>query len=196
MKRRLEFWFDFASTYSYLSAMRICSLAKERSVEVEWRPFLLGPIFAGQGWTTSPFNLYPAKGRNMWRDMERQCTTAGLPLVQPDPLPQMSLLAARVALLAVEAGAGPAFCRGVFAAEFGEGRDISDPQVISEVLARAGLGAELLQMAGAPETKLALRDQSDAAARRGLYGAPSKVVGEELFWGDDRLEQALDWAGT
>ena len=194
MSGRVEFWFDFASTYSYLSAMRIVPLAEERGVAVEWRPFLLGPIFAAQGWTTSPFNLYPAKGRNMWRDMERQCAAAGLPLVQPDPFPQMSLLAARVALLAVEAGAGPAFCRGVFAAEFGEGRDISDPQVIGDVLAQAGLGAELLQMAGAPETKLALRDQGEAAARRGLYGAPSFVVGEELFWGDDRLEQALDWA--
>ena len=68
---RIEFWYDFASTYSYLSAMRIESLAAGAGVEIVWRPFLLGPIFRAQGWDTSPFNLYPAKGRYMVRDIER-----------------------------------------------------------------------------------------------------------------------------
>ena len=67
----MEFWFEFASTYSYLAAERIEGVARVMEVEVRWRPFLLGPIFAAQGWTTSPFNLYPAKGANMWRDIER-----------------------------------------------------------------------------------------------------------------------------
>ena len=70
----LDFWFDFASTYSYLAAMRIGPLAQKAEVRVRFRPFLLGPIFKAQGWTTSPFNLYPAKGRHMWRDLERSCT--------------------------------------------------------------------------------------------------------------------------
>ena len=69
----LDFWFEFASTYSYPAAMRIAPLAKVAGVTVHWRPFVLGPIFKAQGWTTSPFNLYPAKGRNMWRDLERIC---------------------------------------------------------------------------------------------------------------------------
>lgn len=190
----VTFWFDFASTYSYLSAMRIGPLAAARGVGVVWQPFLLGPVFAAQGWTSSPFNLYPAKGRNMWRDMERQTQAMGLALVRPDPFPQNSLLAARVALLAGEAGRGAAFCTAVFRAEFGQGRDISDGQVIASVLDEVGLSAGLVEQAGSPEVKAALRAVSERAAALDIYGAPSFTVDGELFWGNDRLEQALDWA--
>src|ERR1700730_18764383 len=96
---QLQFWYEFASNYSYLSAMRIEELAREAGVEVDWRPFLLGPIFKSQGWHTSPFNLFPAKGRHMWRDVERICAELKLPFRRPDPFPQASLLAARVALV-------------------------------------------------------------------------------------------------
>jgi 2-hydroxychromene-2-carboxylate isomerase len=89
-----EFWYEFASTYSYPAAMRVAELAGSRGVALAWRPFLLGPIFAAQGWRDSPFNIYPAKGRYMWRDMERICDGMGLPLKRPDPFPQNSLLAA------------------------------------------------------------------------------------------------------
>ena len=102
MARRatLEFWYEFASTYSYLAAMRIEAAAREAGVSVRWRPFLLGPIFAAQGWTTSPFNLFPAKGRNMWRDLQREAGRLGLPpLTRPDPFPQNSLSATRAAIL-------------------------------------------------------------------------------------------------
>src|ERR1700729_2141301 len=92
-----DFWFDFASTYSYPAAMRVRPLADKAGVTINFRPFLLGPIFKAQGWTTSPFNLYAAKGRHMWRDLERVCADLGLPFVRPDPFPQPSLLAARVA---------------------------------------------------------------------------------------------------
>jgi 2-hydroxychromene-2-carboxylate isomerase len=81
-----EFWYEFASSYSYPAAMRVEALATERGVALVWRPFLLGPLFAGQGWRDSPFNLYPAKGRYMWRDIERICGALGLPLTRPDPL--------------------------------------------------------------------------------------------------------------
>src|SRR5215470_4304272 len=81
----LDFWFDFASTYSYLAAMRIGPLARKAEVRVRFRPFLLGPIFKAQGWSTSPFNLYPAKGRHMWRDLERSCADLQLAFRRPDP---------------------------------------------------------------------------------------------------------------
>src|SRR6516225_5952874 len=84
----LDFWFDFASTYSYLAAMRIGPLAQKAEVRVRLRPFLLGPIFKAQGWSTSPFNLYPAKGRHMWRDLERSCNELRVPFRRPDPFPQ------------------------------------------------------------------------------------------------------------
>src|SRR4051794_33017522 len=79
----LDFWFDFASTYSYLAAARIRPLAAAAKVQVRFRPFLLGPIFKAQGWDTSPFNLYEAKGRYMWRDMERLAAELSLPFRRP-----------------------------------------------------------------------------------------------------------------
>ncbi len=100
----LDFWFEFASTYSYPAAMRIDALAGKAGVEVRFRPFLLGPIFKAQGWDTSPFNLFPAKGRHMWRDVERICAELKLPFRRPDPFPQASLLAARVALVGLGGG--------------------------------------------------------------------------------------------
>ena len=100
----IQFWYDFASTYSYLAASRVDQVATERSIEVEWKVFLLGPIFAEQGWNDSPFNIYPAKGRYMWRDLERRCEAAGVSLVRPSQFPRNGLLAARVALLAEPEG--------------------------------------------------------------------------------------------
>jgi len=81
----IDFWFDFASTYSYPAAMRIGALAENAGVKVRFRPFLLGPIFKALGWTTSPFNLYPAKGRHMWRDLERLCADLSCPSGVPIP---------------------------------------------------------------------------------------------------------------
>mgnify|MGYP000979680780 CR=1 FL=1 len=193
----LTFWFEFASTYSYLSAARIEDLANAAGVAIRWRPFLLGPIFQRQGWTTSPFNLFPAKGRNMWRDMERQCAAMGLPLKRPDPFPQNSLTAARLATIGVGEGWGPAFIRAVYHAEFGEGRDISSLSVLGGVLANLGLPADaLISRARTDEAvKSQLKSTTEDAEARGLYGAPSFTTeAGELFWGNDRLEAALAWA--
>lgn len=99
MASAFHFWFDFASTYSYVTAMRISPLAETSGLTVRWRPFLLGPIFKAQGWDNSPFNLYPVKGRYMWRDLARICDTLDLPFVQPSPFPQNSVTTARVALV-------------------------------------------------------------------------------------------------
>src|SRR5580698_1041642 len=98
MRPVLDFWFDFASTYSYPAAMRAEQLGATCGVALNWRPFLLGPIFVAQGWDNSPFNLFPRKGRYMWRDLERICARENLPLRRPATFPQNSLLAARCAL--------------------------------------------------------------------------------------------------
>src|SRR5258707_11725660 len=132
----LDFWFDFASTYSYPAAARIGPLAAEAGIAVRFRPFLLGPIFKAQGWDSSPFNLYPAKGRNMWRDLERLCEDAGLPFRRPEPFPQNSLLPARVALVGLAQDWGEAFCVAVFRAQFGDGRRIDEPATLAEILSR------------------------------------------------------------
>ncbi|MCR9087091.1 MAG: 2-hydroxychromene-2-carboxylate isomerase [Rhodobacteraceae bacterium] len=190
----LVFWFDFASSYSYLSAMRIEAAARKADVAIVWRPFLLGPIFNAQGWATSPFNLYPAKGAYMWRDLERRCGARGLPLKRPPGFPQNGLRAARIALAASETPQLAAFCRAVFRAGFAETRDIAEPATLEWALEQAKLPKTLLDAADDPERKAELRAIGDEAAARGLFGAPSFTVGDELFWGDDRLEEALAWA--
>lgn len=189
----LEFWFDFGSTYSHLSAFRIESAS---DVSISWRPFLLGPIFKEQGWNDSPFNVYPAKGRYMWRDMERLCARYGIPFTRPSRFPRNGLLAARVACLASAKSEGwlPDFVRAVFRANFGEDREIGDTGEIRSILDTLGQpGADLIEQSQAPENKQHLRDHTRRAGELGIFGAPSFVVGEELFWGSDRLEDALAW---
>jgi 2-hydroxychromene-2-carboxylate isomerase len=156
------------------------------------RPFLLGPIFAAQGWNNSPFNLYPVKGRYMWRDMERLCADAGLPLVRPSEFPRGSLLAARLAAAHQDAPWVPAFFRRVYRANFGEDRAIGEPDVIVELLTELGLdAAALVASAQTAAAKQALREQTDRAIALGIFGAPTFVVGKELFWGSDRMQHAV-----
>jgi len=199
MVRRMstvDFWFEFASTYSYPAAMRIGALAKARGVTVRWRPFLLGPVFKAQGWDNSPFNIYPVKGRYMWRDLERICMGLNLPFVKPEVFPQSTLVAARVALVALKQGWGEDFCRAVYAAEFGEGRNISEPFVIADIINALGQNPDaVIEQSRTDANKNALRSETEEAQRLGIFGAPSFVTADgELFWGNDRLEAALDWA--
>jgi 2-hydroxychromene-2-carboxylate isomerase len=190
----VDFWYEFASTYSYLAAERIEGVARIMDVDVCWRPFLLGPVFAAQGWTTSPFNLYPAKGANMWRDIERIAARHHVAWTRPATLPRNSLLAARVALLGADEGWIANFSRAVFRANFIEDRDIGETATIADIVDRLGLAPDLITRAGTPENKMRLKAQTDAAIGLGIYGAPSFTVGTELFWGHDRMEQALQWA--
>jgi 2-hydroxychromene-2-carboxylate isomerase len=202
----LDFWFEFASTYSYPAAMRIAPLAREAGVTVRFRPFLLGPVFQAQGWNTSPFNLYVAKGGNMWRDLERLCADLKLSFRRPEPFPQNSLLAARVALIGLgtasgkqssgEQAWGEQFCRAVFLGEFCEGLQIDDVAVLSDILARLNVEPEpVLDAARTDTNKARLRAQTEEAQRLGIFGAPSFMTADgELFWGNDRLERALAWA--
>ncbi|MBB4286560.1 2-hydroxychromene-2-carboxylate isomerase [Roseospira goensis] len=192
----LTAFYELASTYSYLAVMRLQDAAARAGVTIAWRPFLLGPIFKAQGWDTSPFNLYPAKGRYMWRDMARRCAAAGLPLVPPSPFPANGLLAARAITALADDGDRPRATRALFRTAFGTGRDIADPAVVRDALDGAGLeGAALVARAADPAVKAALRAATDAAVDAGVFGAPSFVTADgELFWGDDRLEDALAWA--
>ncbi len=191
----LNFWFEFASTYSYLAAMRIEVEGRRRGIDVVWQPFLLGPIFRRQGWEKSPFDAYADKGANMWRDMERHCELYGLPLMRPEVFPQNGVMAVRLALLGREEGWTPAFVRAVYHAEFGEGMDISRPELLAGILMDLGLDADaLLAKAKGEEIKAFLRARGAEVDRLRLYGSPSFVTSDgELFWGNDRMEQAFDW---
>lgn len=191
----IEFWYEFASPYSYLAAFQIEQAAAAAHLAVIWRPFLLGPIFAQQGWTDSPFNLYPVKGAYMLRDIERLCLDANLPWRNPSTFPRNGLLAARIALNLPEPNHIAAFSKAVFSANFADDQDISSPELLRQILTTLALPAEdLVEKARSDASKAALRRQTDQAITLGIFGAPSFVIGKELFWGNDRLEQAIRWA--
>lgn len=193
---KIEFWFEFASTYSYPAAMRIDKAAAARGAEVEWRPFLLGPLFnAQQGLKDSPFNVYPVKGAYMWRDLERVCEKHGLAFTHPHRFPQNGVNAARITL-ALPQPQRANFVKAVYQANFAHDRDISDPQILHAAARRAGLDPlEVLAAMRSEEIKDRLREETALAADRGVFGAPTFITPDgELFWGNDRLEDALDWA--
>jgi 2-hydroxychromene-2-carboxylate isomerase len=192
----LDFWFEFASTYSYPAVMRVNALADKAGVAVRFRPFLLGPILKAQGWDTSPFNLYPAKGRHMWRDLERTCADLGLPFRRPEPFPQSSVLAARVALVGLADHWGEDFCRAVYHAEFADGRRIDETATIGAILSSLKTDADAaIAAAHTDAIKEKLRSETATAQQLGIFGAPSFTTSDgELFWGNDRLERALAWA--
>ena len=193
----LDFYLEFASTYSYPAAMRIGALAEAAGVAVRWRPFLLGPIFKAQGWNTSPFNIQISKGAYMWRDVARECEKHRIPFRKPSSFPRNGLLAARVATAAQAEPFLPAFVRHVYLANFGDDRDIAEPGVVRACLESAGCtdGDAWLARAADDEVKNILRARTEEAVARGIFGAPSLFVGTELFWGNDRLEDAIAWCG-
>lgn len=193
---KLDFWYEFGSTYSYLAAMRIGDMARAAGVEVIWRPFLLGPILKAQGLETSPFNMFLEKGAYMWRDVDRICAARGLPLTPPDPFPQNGLYAARLALIGAQEGWAEDFTKAVYTAQFGGGVQISDKTILSKILTGIKQDGEgLLARIEDQSIKDALKKQTEQALGLGIFGAPTFITEtDEMFWGDDRLEQALAWA--
>ncbi len=194
----IEFWFEFASTYSYPAAMRVERVAGEAGMSVVWKPFLLGPLFnTQQGLTDSPFNAFPVKGRYMWRDLARVCAEEGLPLRRPDVFPQNGLKAARI-VLALPDAARPDFVRAVYTANFAEGAIISDDSVLAAILTRLGHVPEaVFAKAATDPVKAELKKNTEEAAARGVFGAPTFFAPDgEMFWGNDRLDQAVRWART
>lgn len=193
--KAIQCWFEFASTYSYLAVHRAEARAASYGLEIEWRPFLLGPIFARLGWNDSPFNLYPRKGEYMWRDMERRCAAQGLPFRKPTRFPRSGLLAARIVCGRMEEGWALPFARAVYRANFVDDREIEDHAVIEDLLRSVGVDpGPLITAAQSPQGKARLRQQTEEAAERGVFGAPTFIVGEEVFWGNDRLLDAILWA--
>lgn len=193
----LEFWFEFGSNYSYLAAMRVEQLAGEAGVKVQWTPFLLGPIFRDLGWNTSPFVLQEAKGRYVWRDMERQAAKYGLPFVRPSVFPRRALLPLRVAAMgACQPWIGE-FCRRVMRQNWAEDLEIEEEGNVARAL--AGLVPDPAACIAAARTeagKELLRMQTEQAKRRGIFGAPTLFAGDEMFWGNDRLEDAIAFAAV
>jgi 2-hydroxychromene-2-carboxylate isomerase len=191
----IEIWFDFGSNYSYLSVMRIEDASRRLGVHIAWKPFLLSPIFQALGMENSPFVLQKEKGAYVRRDMVRQCRKYGLRWKQPTTFPRLGVLPSRVALLGANQPWIGAFCRRVMELNFALDQDINQPEKLTPVLTELGLpAADILDQSRQETTKLRLRGQTEQARTRGIFGAPTFFVGTEMFWGNDRLDDALLFA--
>ncbi|MBK8942693.1 MAG: 2-hydroxychromene-2-carboxylate isomerase [Polyangiaceae bacterium] len=197
-KPRLEFFFDFASTYSYLASTQLDAMAERAGAEILWRPMVLGAVFQGAG-NDMPAKV-AAKAPYLLRDIERWAKHYGVPFKMSSHWPCPTIAAERLTLVADESGKGPAFAKAVFRAMWAEDRNINDEAELSKLLAEVGLDpAAALARSKSPEIKERLRTNTDLALSRGAFGAPAMFVGEELFWGNDRLhfvEDALKRAGA
>jgi 2-hydroxychromene-2-carboxylate isomerase len=192
----VEFWFEFASPYSYLSVMRLTEEARRQGVRVIWKPFLLGAIFRELGYTASPMIEQKRKAAYLHQDMARQCGKYGLaPWVPPGVFPRRSVLAARVAMLGANRSWIGGFSRAVMELNFVRDQAIDTPDQLTPILTALGLpAAKLLALAQDNSIKALLRRQTGEAGARGVFGAPTFFVEEEMFWGNDRLDDALQFA--
>lgn len=191
----VDFWIEYGSTYTYLSVARISKLAESRGVQVRWQPFLVLPIMAEFGMNRGPFLPYPVKTAYMWRDIERRAARHGVPYARPSTYPVNSLLTARIACIASEEGWCREFTEAVFGLHWTQGVLIGSEENIRTSLEGLGRSPEaLVQRAQTQPVKELLKLQTERAKSFGVFGAPSFTVGHELFWGDDRLDEAIEWA--
>lgn len=188
------FYFDLGSPYAYLTAERISGLFAEAGLEQpEWQPILLGGLFQRFGrdsWANGP-------GRDEGiAEVERRAAEYGLPpLVWPEPWPGNTLLAMRAATFAKQTGRTVSFALAGFRQAFAAGRDLTEPDNVAIAAAACELHPKALEKAvGNAGVKNALREATGRAAELGVIGVPSLVVGGEVFWGDDRLEEAVSAA--
>lgn len=192
----MEVWIEYSSTYSYLTVARIGRLAAQHGVTLDWQPFFLPPVRDHQG-LGFPFPEASAKTAYMWRDLERRATKLGIPYRRPSTYPVNSLPSARVALAGKQDGWCQRFTEEAFRLHWTEGRLIGTDDNLEAALQSLGLDvAQVRQLANSPENKDALKAQTARAVERGIFGAPSFVIGNELFWGDDRLEDAIAFGSS
>lgn len=194
MSARIEFFFFVGSTYSYLSVSRAQALAERAGVALAWRPFSVRTLMREQN--NSPFAGKPVKLKYMWRDLERRAARFGVPFDGAPPYPiDPHELANHVATLAALEGWCMPFVQAAYRTWFLDKRDPGDPQALTDVLRSIGQDAErCLQAAQADVVKDDYSAATDRARHLGMFGSPTFAVGDEIFWGDDRLEDAIAWS--
>lgn len=189
----IDFWFTMGSTYSYLSVMRLGELERSSGVRFRWRPFHLLVIL--QEMKHVPFADKPAKSAYMWRDIERRAAMYGLPVSLPVPYPaKQSIMANLVAIVGMRQGWGVDFVRAAYRRWFQLGQETGSEPNVSESLRDIGQEPQsVLALTNATDATTALMAETDVAKKLGIFGSPTFVVGRELFWGDDRLDDAISW---
>ena len=190
---RIDFWFTMGSTYSFLSVMRLGEIEKSSGVAFRWRPFHLLVIL--QEMNHVPFADKPAKSAYMWRDIERRAAMYGIPARLPAPYPvKHSVVANLVASVGMSEGWGADFVRAAYRHWFQLGQETGSEPNLSASLRDIGQDPErVLKLAAGDAAKTLLGAETDAARELGIFGSPTFTVGRELFWGDDRLDDAIDW---
>jgi 2-hydroxychromene-2-carboxylate isomerase len=193
MPSQIDFWFSIGSTYSYLSVMRIDEVVQEAGLTVRWRPFDVRAIMVEMN--NIPFHTKPVKLRYMWRDVERRAALYGLPwsAIPPYPIKHLSLVN-RIALSAAEEGWCADYVKGAYKGWFISGQDPSIEPTLSNNLRAIGQNPDkVIARATSDESKAALEAATNAAHALGIFGSPTFVTNGEIFWGDDRLEDAIRW---
>lgn len=185
--KRVEFFYDYASTYSYLAHLEIEHLAERLQAEIVFKPMVLGFVFKATG--NSMPAAVPAKAAYMVHDVRRWVRHYGLPFHMPSVFPVNTIRALRTAVAALEEGTFPAYHHAVMKAYWANDQDIGDGEVLASVVSAAGLdGPRLVARADEPAVKEGLKANTDEAIERGVFGAPTFFVGGEMFWGNDRLQ--------
>jgi 2-hydroxychromene-2-carboxylate isomerase len=196
-KDPVEFWFDFASPYSYIASERIDELVAKHGRKVKWRPIMLGAAFKASG---LPFLVnVPLKGEYSKRDFDRSARYLGVPYTFPPRFPVTTLAAARgyYWLHGQDCNKAREFAHAVFRAYWVDGRDIGELPVVLEIAGTLGIdGDAYIAAIATPEIKERLKRETDAAIAKGMFGAPYFMVDGEPFWGADRLPQIDKWLAT
>lgn len=191
--KRIEFFYDYASTYSYLAHREIERVAAAHDAELVFRPMVLGFVFKASG--NSMPAAVPAKATYMIHDVRRWARHYDLPFKMPSVFPVNTIRALRGAVAALEDGVFARYHHAVMEAYWAHDQDIGDPETLAKVAGAAGLdGERLVARAEDPAVKAGLKANTDDAIARGVFGAPTFFVGDQMFWGNDRLhfvEEAL-----
>ena len=194
MQPTVDFFFFIGSTYTYLAVNRVEALARREGVALRWRPFNVRAIMIEQN--NRPFVGKPVKMQYMWRDVERRAQRHGIAFRSiPDYPVDPDGLANRIATIAAEEGWCPAYVKATYDAWFLENKAPGDEAHARSVLTQLGKEADaVLQRADSQAVRAALDAETDEARRLGIFGSPTFACGHEIFWGDDRFEDAIDWA--
>jgi 2-hydroxychromene-2-carboxylate isomerase len=192
----VDFFFNFGSTYSYLTIMRLEQEAVKAGVVVRWRPFNVRKLFVEQANIPFPKEK-AAKVAYMWRDIERRAVRFGLEWngIPPYPVDRTGL-ANRLGVIAGKEGWAPAFTRAAYRAWFIDHKDFGQPEVAASLLSELGRDPQaLIARADSDAGKADFDAETDAARALGVFGVPTFAVGREIFWGHDRMDDAFEWAG-
>lgn len=186
MKKKVEFYYDLGSPYSYLVSTQIERICEKYGAELEWRPFLLGGVLKETG-NRAPLEV-PNKRTYMVKDLANWAKHYGVQLNFPDLFPLNSVKPMRGALAAKEKGKIRDYTHNLFRLYWIEGKDLSQDEILKSAVSEIGMDANcFLQRIGEQDIKDKLRDETAEAVRRGAFGAPTFYVDEKMFWGNDRL---------